>query len=111
MRQQSSGLKLEGKAGELARVRLPDFQFRPAPRRHSSCLVADVLTEAVDDFLSSSSKRQLDDYTSPFTFLSSFLALDVTSATDDGGSFQSQEIDDVHTLDQLAAKSPSSEWV
>ena len=111
VRQQSSGLKLEGKAGEQARVRLPDFQFRSGAAPPLFLPVADVLTEAVDDFLSSSSKRQLDDYTSPFTFLSSFLALDVTSATDDGGSFQSQEIDDVHTLDQLAAKSPSSEWV
>ena len=145
-RQQSKGLMLEGRAGEQARVRLPDFNFRSGEPPPLFLPVADVLSEAVEDFVetrpflkrgrdfyelvfqkkkrppppsdSSSSKEALkasytDSFTTPFTFLSNFLALDDMSTNDEGGTFRSQADQKAgeHALDELAAKSPSSEWV
>lgn len=131
-RQQSEGLLLEGQAGEQARVRLPDFNFRSGEPPPLFLPVADVLSEAVEDFFdvfyellfkkkkpmpksaTSDDKEATytDSYTTPFTFLSNFLALDDMSATDEGGAFRSQvDTQAAHALDELAAKSPSSEWV
>ena len=126
-RQQSSGLQLEGRAGEKARVRLPDFDFRTGEPPPLFLPVADVLSEAADDFIDSlfkskdrkptGSNKPLDSYTTPFTFLSNFLALDDTSSSDDGNAFKSaaslrpMDEEGGHALDQLAARSPSSDWV
>ena len=123
-RQQSSGLQIEGRAGELARVRLPDFNFRSGEPPPLFLPVADVLREAVDDFEEISSNifkwkedrppllaDELDTKTSPFTFISRFVALDDSSSDDAGGFFGGKDYAAGHALDQLAAQSPSSDWV
>jgi len=120
-RQQSSGLQIEGRAGELARVRLPDFNFRSGEPPPLFLPAADVLREAVDDFVENIFKwkkdrppflaDKLDTKTSPFTFISRFVALDDSSSDDAGGFFGEWDYAAGHALDQLAAQSPSSDWV
>ena len=54
---------------------------------------------------------KLDTKTTPFTFISRFVALDDSSSDDAGGFFGEKDYAAGHALDQLAAQSPSSDWV